>query len=116
MNAVRAKVSWEGDSREVLRTWPKSIREDFGVALAEMQAGRPATLRVRPMPSIASGVFELKDQDDAHWYRLIYMARVNDIIYVLHAFIKTSAKTDRRDLATAERRWKAIQQRNREGF
>jgi len=38
-NASRAQVSWEGDSLYVLRKWPKPIREDFGVALGEMQEG-----------------------------------------------------------------------------
>jgi len=99
-----AKISWEGDSREVLREWPKPIREDFGVALGEMQESRPAALPVRPMPSIAAGVFELKDADERKWYRLVYLARVEDTIYVLHCFTKNTAKTETRDLETAERR------------
>ncbi|WP_041586223.1 hypothetical protein [Terriglobus saanensis] len=66
--ASRIAVSWEGDSLEVLRAWPKPIREDFGVALGEMQEGKMAALPVRPMPSIAPGVFELKDSDESQWY------------------------------------------------
>jgi phage-related protein len=110
----RAAISWEGDSREVLRGWPKPIREDFGVALGELQMGRSAALPIRPMQSIASGVFELKDSDENKWYRLIYLARVGDTIYVLHCFTKATAKTDRRDLATAKHRLKQVQQRLRE--
>jgi phage-related protein len=109
----RAVISWEGDSREVLRTWPKDIRVDFGTALDDLQEGRPPGLAVRPMKSIAMGVFELKDADQDKWYRLIYLARVKDTIYVLHCFTKTSAKTDQRDLAVAEKRWKQVQQRLR---
>jgi len=110
----RAAVSWEGDSLEVLRAWPKGIREDFGVALGEMQEGFPPMLAVRPMPSIAPSVFELKDGDAAKWYRMIYLARVRDVIYVLHCFTKKSAKTGKRDLEVAEQRWKRVQQRLRE--
>jgi phage-related protein len=110
----RAAVSWEGDSLDVLREWPKPIREDFGVALGEMQEGRTAALPVRPMPSIAAGVFELKDSDESKWYRLVYLARVEDTIYVLHCFTKNTSKTEKRDLATAEQRWKQVQQRLRE--
>jgi phage-related protein len=109
-----AEISWEGNSREVLRGWSKSIREDFGIALGEMQEGRPAALPVRPMPSIAAGVFELKDSDQSKWYRLVYLARVADTIYVLHCFTKNTAKTEKRDLATAQQRWKQVQQRLRE--
>jgi phage-related protein len=109
-----ASISWEGDSRDVLSTWPDDIRKDFGYSLFEMQNGRSALLPVRPMSSIAAGVFELKDADERTWYRMIYLARVNDVIYVLHCFQKDTAKTERRDLDTAERRWKLVQQRLRE--
>jgi phage-related protein len=112
--ARSAAISWEGDTRTVVRSWPKPIREDFGVALGEMQEGRETTLPVRPMPSIAPGVFELKDTDKRTWYRMIYLARVEDTIYVLHCFEKSTAKTERRDLHTAEQRWKRVQQRRRE--
>jgi phage-related protein len=98
----------------VVREWPKHIREDFGVALDAMQEGKTAALPVRPMPSIAAGVFELKDSDESKWYRLVYLARVEDTIYVLHCFTKNTAKTEKRDLTTAEQRWKQVQQRLRE--
>lgn len=111
-----AEISWEGDSRQVVRGWPKPIREDFGVALAEMQEGRPAALAVRPMPSIARGVFELKDADERKWYRMIYLARVKDTIFVLHCFEKDTTKTEKRDLDTALRRWKLVQLRLRKEY
>jgi phage-related protein len=79
-----------------------------------MQEGKTAALPVRPMPSIAAGVFELKDSDESKWYRLLYLARVEDTIYVLHCFTKNTSKTEKRDLATAEQRWKQVQQRLRE--
>ena len=112
--ARRAAISWEGDSLDILREWPKPIREDFGIALHEMQEGKTAALPVRPMPSIAAGVFELKDADERKWYRLVYLARVEDTIYVLHCFTKNTAKTEQRDLTTAQQRWKQVQQRLRE--
>jgi predicted XRE-type DNA-binding protein/phage-related protein len=82
----------EGDTRAIVRRWPKPIREDFGIALGEMQEGRAAALAVRPMPTIAPGVFELKDSDESKWYRMVYLARVQDIIYVLHCFTKNTGK------------------------
>ncbi|HEY6350410.1 MAG TPA: type II toxin-antitoxin system RelE/ParE family toxin [Candidatus Angelobacter sp.] len=81
-----ASVSWEGDSWEVLKSWPKAIRWDFGNSLREMQYGRSATLNVRPMRSIGQGVFELKDSDENTWYRMVYLKRVGDVIYVLDCF------------------------------
>ena len=84
------------------------------MALGEMQEGRVATLPVRPMPSIAASVFELKDSDESKWYRMVYLARVYNVIYVLHCFTKSTAKTEKRDLVTAEQRWKGVQQRIRQ--
>ena len=112
--APRAGISWEGDSREVLRAWPKAIRNDFGTSLDAMQEGKTPRLPIRPMPAIAAGVFELKDDDENRWYRLVYLARVKETIYVLHCFEKDTAKTEKRDLAIAEKRWKHIQERLRE--
>lgn len=67
------------------------------------------------MPSIAAGVFELKDADERTWYRLTYLARIDEVIYVLHCFTKKTAKTERRDLENAKARWKQVQQRIRGG-
>jgi phage-related protein len=109
--ARRAQVHWEGDAREVLQEWPKEIRVDFGNSLNEMQEGRPASLAVRPMPSIAAGVFELKTGDDAKWYRMVYLARIADVIYVLDCFEKNTRKTEKKDLARCLDRYKRVQQR-----
>ena len=56
------------------------------------------------MPSVGPGIFELKDQDESTWYRIIYLTRLMGVIYVLHCFEKDSNKTSRRDLEIAGRR------------
>jgi phage-related protein len=114
-----ATISWEGDSWKVLKSWPKAIQWDFGNSLREMQNGRASKLQVRPMQSIGSGVFELKDADDKTWYRMVYLARIEDTIYVLDCFEKDTAKTERKDLRTAESwlslvRQKILEERKRE--
>jgi phage-related protein len=106
-----ASISWEGDSWKVLKSWPKPIQWDFGNSLREMQNGRPAKLNVRPMQSIGAGVFELKDSDEKTWYRMVYLARIEDTIYVLDCFEKDTAKTERKDLNTATSRLSQVKQR-----
>lgn len=39
--ARAATIAWEGDSWEILKSWPKTIRLDIGTSLREMQLGRP---------------------------------------------------------------------------
>jgi len=50
------------------------------------------------MRSIGPGVFELHDQDERAWYRVIYLSRVRDVIHVLYCFEKRTRQTPRRKL------------------
>jgi phage-related protein len=65
----------------------------------------------RRMESVGSGVWELKEQDERKWYRVIYLARIDNVIYVLHCFEKQSRKTERRDLEIAKERLARVRQR-----
>jgi len=87
------------------------MRLDFGHALREMQNGRAATLDVRPMPSIGPGVYELKDSDEKTWYRVMYLARKDDVIHVLDCFEKNVAKTQKKDIKTAVARLSHVKRR-----
>ena len=108
-----AQIAWEGDSLEAVRSFPKPVREGLGAELFRLQLGeRP--LDSRPMKSIGAGVHELRDRDDAGWYRVIYLRKVGNTIYVLHAFRKQSARTGKRDLSVAEQRLKSVRERIRE--
>jgi phage-related protein len=105
-----ATVAWEGDSREILQSFPDDVRHNFGFELWQLQQGeRPSGYR--PLPSIGPGVFELRDQDERSWYRVVYLSRVNDVIYVLHCFEKKSREMPRRDFEKAKQRLKAVRAR-----
>ena len=72
-----AEVAWEGESLEVIRRFPGPVRQDLGVELRRLQTGeRP--LNSRPMPSIGARVYELRDQDERAWYRVIYLAKIGN--------------------------------------
>ena len=59
-----------GDSKAVLLSFPEEVRQNFGFELWQLQQGeRPSDYR--PLPSIGTGVFELRDQDERSWYRVI---------------------------------------------
>jgi phage-related protein len=63
------------------------------------------------MQSIGQGVFELKAADEAAWYRVIYLAHIENTIYVLDSFIKKSRKTEKNDLNRARARLSKLRQR-----
>jgi phage-related protein len=105
--AETVEVVWEGDSLDVLRRFPSPVKQDFGAELRRLQEGdRP--LHSRSMPSIGARVYELKEQDERAWYRVIYLAKIRNRIYILHCFEKKSAKTGKNDMATAKARLKQV--------
>jgi phage-related protein len=106
-----AEIHWEGNSREVLTDFPDSIRADLGFSLWQLQQGEMPASATRRMESVGSGVWELKEQDERKWYRVIYLARIDNVIYVLHCFEKQSRKTERRDLEIAKERLARVRQR-----
>lgn len=106
-----ASISWEGDSLDILRTWERSVQRDIGLSLRNLQEGQRPTLAARPMQSIGQGVFELKAQDEATWYRVVYLSRIEDTIYVLDSFTKKTRKTEKNDLNRARARLKRVKQR-----
>lgn len=102
-----ATVIWEGDSLEVLRDFPRAIKKGLGEDLQRMQLGEKPR-DSRPMQSIGKGVFELRQIDGKGWYRVIYLKKIANRIFMLHSFVKKSAKTSPRDLNIAKSRLKDV--------
>jgi phage-related protein len=69
-----AVVAWEGDSRDVISSFPDVAKRNLGFDLRLLQQGEQPT-DYRPISSIGPGVFELRDQDERAWYRVIYLSR-----------------------------------------
>lgn len=109
-----ATVVWEGNSREILQSFPEGARENLGFDLWRLQQGeRPGDYR--PVPSIGVGVFELRDQDERAWYRIVYLSRTSDVIYVLHCFEKKGREILRREFEVAKQRLKNVKARLSKG-
>lgn len=92
---VSAGIAWMGDSKEVLSSFPSDVKSTLGFNLRRLQNGRPVTCDSRPMPSIGPGVYELQEYDDATRYRVMYLAKVEDTIYVCTALRRTPRKLTR---------------------
>ncbi len=61
------------------------------------------------MPTIGPGVREIRIHVLGEW-RVIYVAKYADTIYVLHAFRKKSQKTHREDIELARQRFRRIEE------
>lgn len=60
------------------------------------------------MPDVGLGVYEIRVRDRAGAFRVIYVARFDEALYVLHAFQKKTPKTSRLDIELAKRRYRLI--------
>jgi len=60
------------------------------------------------MPDVGAGVHELRVRERAGTFRVIYVARLDEAVYVLHAFQKKTPKTSRLDIEVAKRRYRLI--------
>jgi len=89
-------VTWLGNSRRAVQAFPESARSAVGRELFLVQQGLPPS-DWKPMRSIGHGVVELRIHSGQE-YRVIYVARFEEAIYVLHAFEKRSRKTRPLDL------------------
>lgn len=103
-----AEIRWVGDAKDVLSAYPQEIKGVFGYSLRRLQKGLLPDCDARRMESVGKGVWELKTADERTWYRVIYLTRIGDELYVLHAFEKSSRKTDRRDLEIAKSRLRLV--------
>lgn len=108
-----AEVVWLGDSREALRAFPKGPQKDLGYALYQVQLGQ-SPLDSKPMRTVGPGAYELREQDARAWYRVIYLKKVKNVVYVLHCFEKQTGKTEQQDINTAKERLKRLQERQRQ--
>ncbi|MGH8686894.1 MAG: type II toxin-antitoxin system RelE/ParE family toxin [Burkholderiales bacterium] len=97
---------WLGDSLDRVRRFPAPARRDLGYQLELVQAGKEPR-DWKPIPSIGPGVSELRAQVGGA-FRVIYLTRMHDAVYVLHAFQKKTRKTGRLDLELARRRLKNL--------
>jgi phage-related protein len=60
------------------------------------------------MPAIGAGVTELRIWDEAGTFRVVYVAKFEATVYVLHCFQKKTEQTAKRDIELARKRFKEL--------
>jgi phage-related protein len=109
---IQKEVVFEGSSLDDLRAFPREVRQEAGYQLDHVQRGmQPADWK--PMPTVGSGVNEIRLRDADRWYRVMYVAKLADCVYVLHAFRKQTARTARTDIELSRKRYAELVQRLR---
>jgi phage-related protein len=99
-------LKFVGSSLDDLRNFPDEARRAAGFELHAVQSGlEPCDWM--PMQIVGSGVKEIRVHLLGEW-RVIYIAKLHEAIYVLHAFQKKTRKTSRQDIDLARQRYKQI--------
>ncbi len=94
-------------SQKDLRHMPATVRHALGIELMTVQfGGEPSDFK--PMPSVGAGAYEIRYRDDKGAFRVIYVAKFEDAVYVLHAFQKKTQKTPKPDIDLAATRYKRL--------
>lgn len=96
-------VRFVGDSRACLAQFPEVARNRAGRQLFAVQCGQ-APSDSKHLPGIGAGVEEIRVWDQTGTYRVVYIARFEEALYVLHAFHKKTQQTSSRDVEVIERR------------
>ncbi|MCE1119087.1 type II toxin-antitoxin system RelE/ParE family toxin [Pseudomonas sp. NMI795_08] len=104
---VQKNVEWLGSSNDDVREFPESARERIGFQLFRLQRGRKAS-DWKPMKSVGPGVEEIRVKCEDGAFRVFYVASRPEAIYVLHAFRKTTEKTEKCDIELGKARLKLL--------
>lgn len=96
-----------GSSRDDLGAFPKEPRQVAGHELFQIQRGLDPS-NWKPMRSIGPGIREVRVQVEGA-FRVIYVAKFAEAIYVLHAFEKRSRRTRSADIALARKRLRDLE-------
>lgn len=108
LNLVDPKpLEFRGSSLDDLRAFPLAAKREAGHQLDQVQNGQEPD-DWKPMNTVGQGVKEIRIRDAAGAFRVIYVAKFADAIYVLHCFQKKTAKTSKADLDLASKRYRDL--------
>ncbi len=106
MAAVKP-VEFRGSALSDLRAFPAAARREAGHQLDQIQPGREPD-DWKPMNTIGQGVREIRIREAKGAFRVLYVAKFDDAVYVLHCFQKKTQKTTKADLNLAGLRYRDL--------
>jgi len=105
------KIEWEGSTLKDLCAAPKGVRRRAGFELLQVQSGEEPS-DWKSMNAVGKGVKEIRIHMENE-YRIMYVAKFSEAIYVLHVFSKKTQKTPKKDIELAKTRYQNVFDRRR---
>jgi phage-related protein len=116
MSIQEKPINWRGSSFRDLcddDLFPVDARREAGRQLSQVQFGLDPD-HWKPFNDVGSGTKEIIIDVKDGWYRVMYVAKFAEAVYVLHCFKKKTNATSKQDKAVAKVRYDGvIQERNR---
>jgi phage-related protein len=100
------RLVFVGDTHRVLANFPPLVRQHIGHALYQAQAG-DKHIDAKPLKNLGSGVLEVVSNHRGDTFRTVYTVKLENAVYVLHAFQKKS----KRGKATPKGEMELVEQR-----
>lgn len=101
------QIRWVGSAYDDLLSFPRDARKEAGFQLGKVQAGLEPT-DSKPFDDVGAGTREIRISDASGIYRVMYVAKFEVAIYVLHCFQKKTQVTSKQDKAIAAARYRAV--------
>ena len=99
-------LTWLGSSHDDICRFPEEARQEAGFELYQIQRGiEPSDWK--PVLTVGTGVKEVRVHG-RNEYRVIYVAKFAEAVYVLHAFVKKTQQTSKADIELARTRFKQL--------
>ncbi|MBQ9423383.1 MAG: type II toxin-antitoxin system RelE/ParE family toxin [Pyramidobacter sp.] len=106
-NMIEHELIFWGNSRYELLKFPDEARREAGYQLHKVQVGlEPADFK--PMTTVGLGVEEIRIREESGAFRVFYIARLDEVVYVLHAFQKKSQQTPQKDIELGQKRYRDL--------
>ena len=105
------QIIWIGDSYKAVLRFSAAVKRAVGYQLHLLQQGSDPD-DWKPMQSIGPGVREIRIKIEGQ-YRIIYLAKLEKGVYVLHAFNKKTQKTSKKDIDIATTRYRELMNRKK---
>ncbi len=102
-------IIWLGNSKRNAEKFPFEIRQLIAKQLDRIQIKKMPN-DWKPMSSIGSGVIEIRIHYSGE-FRVIYVSKFTDAIYILSAFQKKTEKTPRIEIVRARKEYAKIKKR-----
>lgn len=103
------ELRFVGTSLADLSKFPAEARRAAGFELWQVQNGLDPS-DWKPINGVGLGVREIRIHVGGAW-RILYVARFANAVYVLHAFAKKTQRTPQADIELAQRRYREISKR-----